>query len=136
MGPPNPQQRGKYMSKVRFLNLDEVTPEAEVVVTIDGQDHKMVEMSVSDFLWAQKRLADLEDNKDEMSPVEMLQVTVDVLCRQFPTVKREQFERLGLTRLNKLVQFTQETAAKGAEDAVAEQVKEGNVEMEPEAPTV
>ena len=120
--------------ETRFLDLDALAPEVAISIRINGNKHAMSEMSVADFVWAQKlageqsgldpeKLAD-EDYERIMGDM------IDVLSRQFPTCPREEIAALPITKLSALIRFTGQLGAEGAEAAVAEAAEEGKVVLE------
>lgn len=119
--------------EVRFLDLDALAPEVAVSITIDGDNHKMVEMTVKDFIWAQKIAGEsqaikAEDMKDE-DYERVMERMIDVLDRQFPTCGREKIASLSIAKLTALIKFTGQLGAEGATAAIAEAAEEGKVEM-------
>jgi len=129
--------------EARFLDLDALAPEVAVSIRINGNKHEMAEMSVADFVWAQKLAGeqskiDIEniDNNDAKAYDDMMQSMIDVLSRQFPSCPREEIAALPIVKLTALIRFTGQLGAEGAEAAVAEAAEEGKVTMEPtENPT-
>ena len=121
--------------EARFLDLDALAPEVAVSIRINGNKHKMAEMSVADFVWAQKltgEQAKLDpENMKETDYEGIMASMVDVLDRQFPSCPREEIASLPITKLTALIQFTGQLGAEGAEAAVAEAADEGKVTMVP-----
>ncbi len=119
--------------EVRFLDLDALAPEVAVSITLDGENHKMAEMTVKDFVWAQKIAGETqaikaEDMKDE-DYEDVMERMIDVLDRQFPTCGREKIAGLSIAKLTALIKFTGQLGAEGAAAAIAEAEAEGKVEM-------
>lgn len=102
------------MSNTKFLNLDEFQTPEEVTIRHNGVDHHMKEMSVADFIWAQKNLK----NADKGSEEDQLGELVDVVHRQFPTFPKEEIMSLGLTKLRAITDFLTQIAVSGAQDTV------------------
>lgn len=127
--------------EARFLDLDALAPEASVSILINGNKHEMSEMSVADFVWAQK----LSGEQAKLDPENMKEgdfegvmgSMIDVLVRQFPTCPREEIAALPIVKLTALVKFTGQLGAEGAGSAIAEAAEEGKVTVEPteETPT-
>lgn len=104
--------------KVKLLNLDTLAEsKEELVVVLNGKEHKLKEMSVSDFIWAQKNLKDVSQGSSEEEVVKSL---VAMLLRQFPTMSESELMELSASTLNQLTEFVQSVGMKGAEAAVAE----------------
>jgi len=61
----------------------------------------------------------------------MIDAMLDVLGRQFPTVKRGELEALGFDRLTALLQFTRQLGAEGSEGVIAKAAEEGKLDLVP-----
>jgi len=126
-------------TEARFLDLDALAPEVAVSILINGNKHEMAEMSVADFVWAQK----LSGEQSKLDPSDMdnegyekvMQSMIEVLSRQFPTCPRKEIEALPIVKLTALIKFTGQLGAEGAEAAIAEAAEEGKVILEPEEKT-
>ncbi len=106
------------MAKTKLLNLDTLSDSnEELVVVLNGNEHKLKEMSVSDFIWAQANIKTASEKQEESEVVEAL---VTMLTRQFPTMTRAELMELSFSKLNQLTAFVQSVGMKGAEAAVAE----------------
>ena len=120
--------------ETRFLDLDALAPEVAVSILINGNKHAMSEMSVADFVWAQK----LSKEQAELDPEDLadedyeriMSGMIDVLSRQFPTCPRDEIAALPIVKLSALIRFTGNLGAEGAEAAVAEAADEGKVVLE------
>ena len=124
--------------EARFLDLDALAPEVAVSIRIKGEKYEMAEMSVADFVWAQKLAGEQskldpetieEDDTDAYESV--MGSMIDLLARQFPTCPREDIATLPITKLSALIRFTGNLGAEGAEAAVAEAAEEGKVTLIP-----
>lgn len=119
--------------EARFLDLDALAPEVDVSITLNGNNHKMAEMSVQDFVWAQKLAGEQEkfdqDNMKDGDYELIMGRMVDVLSRQFPTCKRDEIAALPIPKLTALIKFTGQLGAEGAASAIAGAAEEGKVEM-------
>ncbi len=114
-------------TEAQFLDLDALTPEAEITIQLNNKKHVMSEMTVQDFVWAQQmagRTKEIEDEDDE-AQAEMLSQMIDILARQFPTAGREAIANLPLRKLMALIKFTGQLGSEGAEVAVAEAAADG-----------
>ena len=106
------------MADTKLLNLDEYGEGDSLTIVLNGNSHKLQEMTVSDFVWAQKELKNQEGSTDEIAVFESL---VRMLGRQFPTVPAGEFEALPMSKLRKLMDFVNNISQQGAEKALAEQ---------------
>ena len=119
-----------------FLDLDALAPEVAVSIRINGNKHEMSEMSVADFVWAQRLSGeqaklDLDNIEDDSKAYEEIMTSmIDLLARQFPTCPRKEIEELPIVKLTALVRFTGQLGAEGAEAAVVEAADEGKVVLE------
>jgi hypothetical protein len=100
----------------KLLNLDDLGETEVMTIRLNGVDHKLQEMTVADFIWAQKEIKRQESLKDEVAVFESL---VDMLGRQFPTVPKEELQAMPMGKLRKLMDFVNSIAQQGAEGAVA-----------------
>jgi hypothetical protein len=104
------------MANTKFLNLDEFGEGEVLTIVLNGKEHRLQEMTVSDFIWAQKEMKRQESISDEVAVFESL---VTMLSRQFPTVEKRELEALPMNKLRKLMDFVNSMAQQGAESAVA-----------------
>lgn len=122
-------------TEARFLDLDALTPDVKVTIKINGAKHEMAEMSVENFVWAQRMSSEQgkvdpenmtdEDYKNSMSSM------IDLLERQFPSCERKELEDMSINKLLALVRFTGKLGAEGAEAAIEEAQEEGKVTLVP-----
>jgi hypothetical protein len=117
------------MAKTKLLNLDTLADE-ELIVVLGGKEHKLKEMSVADFIWAQQNLKSVSQKSDE---VEIMESMIGMFLRQFPTMERKDLESLPLQKLNQMAEFVQSFGMKGAEKAVEEAEKSSKGETVPTA---
>lgn len=119
--------------ETRFLDLDALAPEVAVSITLNGEKHAMSEMTVADFVWAQKMAgeqANLDaDNLKDEDYTRIMDGMIDVLDRQFPTCPREEIANLPIAKLTALIKFTGQLGAEGATAAIEEASDEGKVKM-------
>lgn len=118
--------------EVKFLDLDALAPKEVVRIKLNNKEHEMKEMSVEDFVWATKE-AEMREG-DENDPAKMLDMMLDILTRQFPSVTRDEFKAMGFNKLSALLDFTRSLATDGSEAAIAEAAAEGKVKMTEETP--
>lgn len=109
------------MANTKLLNLDEFGANETLTIVLNGAEHKLQEMTVSDFIWAQKELKTQEDMKDELAVFESL---VRMLSRQFPSVPDGEFNKLPMSKLRALMDFVNTLSQQGAEKALAAQAQE------------
>lgn len=118
------------MADAKLLNLDEFSESESLNIVLNGATHKLQEMTVSDFIWAQKELKRQEGLNDEVAVFESL---VTMLSRQFPTVPEGEFNKLPMSKLRKLMDFVNAISQQGAEKAIAEQNAENPPTAEQQA---
>ena len=120
--------------ETRFLDLDALAAEVAVSIRINGNKHAMSEMSVADFVWAQKLSGDQakldQDTMTDEDYSSVMSDMIDLLSRQFPTCPRDDIAALPMSKLATLIRFTGQLGAEGAEAAVAEAQEEGKVVLE------
>jgi hypothetical protein len=100
----------------KLLNLDEFGGSETLTIVLNGTEHKLQEMTVADFIWAQKEMKRQESMQDEVAVFESL---VNVLARQFPSVPKEELHKLPMSKLRALMDFVNSIAQQGAEATVA-----------------
>lgn len=119
--------------ETRFLDLDALAPEVAVSITLNGQKHAMAEMTVADFVWAQKMAGEQEkldaDDLEDEDYARIMSSMIDVLDRQFPSCPREEIAELPITKLTALIKFTGQLGAEGATAAIEEAAEEGKVTL-------
>jgi len=99
------------MAKEEFLNLDDADPnQNELVITLKGRQHKMKHPTVADFIANVKAV---ESRPENMTLVEETEFTVDMLCRSFPTVQKEDFMQLDMAKLSKLLEMVRKVTNDG-----------------------
>jgi Mg2+/Co2+ transporter CorC len=107
---------------VQFLDLDAVSMPTEVVVKLDGKEHKLQELTVQDFIENTKDQAKL----GETSTVEeQMDVMIAMIHRAFPTISEDQLRKLGLTKMTSLLNFAlQNNGDADARDEAEQTAKE------------
>ncbi len=103
----------------KFLDLDAVDMGAEVVIKLQGIEHKLKPVSVGDFIANTKLVQGLGVATDVETEV---QTIITMLIRAFPTMTREMLIDLPIAALNKMFAFAQENngTQKVEEEAKAE----------------
>lgn len=109
------------MSEVKLLNLDDIGETEVVTIVLNGNSHKLTEMSVQNFIWVQKEIKRQSGSADEIAVFESL---VSMLSRQFPSVSPEEFNALPMSKLRRLMDFVNSIAQQGAE-GVTKTTEEG-----------
>lgn len=112
-------------SNTNLIDLDAVDNFPDVTVKLGGKNHKLVPVSVDDFVANTKLLAKLGMGGDIGAEVEGLK---DIILRAFPTIERELLGKVPLVNLNKLVGMAQDNDGSNAvkADVEAEAVASGN----------
>lgn len=112
------------MSKVTILDLDAVIPEREVVVKLDGKDHKLVPVTLEDYLKNTKLIRDLATGGEDVDFQKEFDIAIDMVDRAFPSITKDRLQKLTLIQLNKLAEFARGAdgteVAKDAEVQAAE----------------
>jgi hypothetical protein len=89
----------------RYLNLDAITPEREIVIKVFGEEHKMRPTTVGDFIKNVQTLRrDPDDKSDAASEFE---ATAEILIRAFPSLTKEIISELTLAQMKAIVDFAQ-----------------------------
>src|SRR6476620_5890057 len=83
---------------VTFVDLDEIHQD-EVVVNLDGKRHKMVPLSVLDFVKNMKALKQLAEEADLEKEVELVHA---MLARSFPTIGLERIQTFSMQMVQSL----------------------------------
>lgn len=96
-----------------YLDLDAVVPEREVVLKLDGNQHKLATITLEDFVKNNALIQSLQ-GKDMEAEVNGL---VDMLDRSFPSVTRERLFKLTLPQLKQLMQFANDNNGSTVVDA-------------------
>lgn len=105
----------------KILNLDEVAPRAEKVLTFKGVQHKLVPPTVASFIEVTRKLEDLE--KSGASVSEQIEYMIESIANSFPSMGKEQLKELNMDQLNAIFTFIREDAEKEADEAKEEAKK-------------
>lgn len=100
----------------KLLNLDDLSQQEERVLILGGVDYPMTEMTVKDFIEINQ---DAQALKGETDPGTLMETTINLIQRSFPTCPREVLLGLGLTKLNRIMKFTSEAPEEVLEEAAA-----------------
>lgn len=85
----------------KYLDLDALVTD-DITVRMNGTDHKYKQMSVEDFIWAQKKVDSLEKEQTENEQVDMM---IQIIQRSFPTIGQTDLLKLSMDKLMALVDF-------------------------------
>lgn len=105
----------------KFLNLDEISGDAGVVIQLNGKKHELQVTTVEGWIANLKAIEKLGLNP---SPVEEMEVTVEMIHRAFPTMSVEEIRQLNMNQLRDLAQFAR--AASGEIVEVEKEDDKGN----------
>jgi hypothetical protein len=104
-----------------LLDLDAIVPEKDVVIVLDKQEHKLVPVTVENFVKNMKTMEKLGtgalDNETEKNLI------VEMLGQVFPTVPAGRFDKLTMQQLNTLLTFSRENSG---EDQVEKEATSEN----------
>jgi hypothetical protein len=115
-------------SPTQFIDLDAIDNFPDVTVQLGGKKHKLVPVSVDDFVANTKLLAALGKAGDIEQEVEGLK---QIILRAFPTMTIEMLGKVPLVNLNKLVGVAQDHD--GSNDVKKEAAEQAAAEGKPEA---
>lgn len=88
-----------------YLDLDAVLPDTEVTVKLGGVEHKLVPITLEDFVRNTKIVQVMGATTD---PDKEMAMVTDMLFRAFPTMTQEITNKLTLVQLNRLMEFSME----------------------------
>ena len=97
-------------SAPNFIDLDEVSPATDVTVRLNGAQHKLVPISVEDFIANtrdQAQLGEISDS-DPAAVEKNLNLIIKMLVRSFPTLTEDDLRKIQLSKLWKLLEFARE----------------------------
>lgn len=104
------------MTKV--INLDDLSTEPPVRITIGGKTHDMKVLTMQDLIDNLKTVEELGMNP---GVAQELEAGVKIIGRAFPTLKESQIRNLPVDTLQQLIEI-----ARGGTAEVAEEGEEGN----------
>lgn len=107
---------------MQILNLDALAKQ-EKVVTLGGVDYPVKEMSVDDFITANKEAKVLEENKDDT--VQWVESTVRFITRAIPSMSSEMIRAMSLERMGIIVKFINGELVQELENAQGEGANAG-----------
>jgi hypothetical protein len=98
-------QKGSMASSTTIIDLDAVDQFPDVVAKLGGKKHKLVPVSVEDFIANTKLLQTLGKDGDIDAEVSGL---IQIILRAFPTMTEDMLRKLPLVNLNKLMGIAQD----------------------------
>jgi hypothetical protein len=101
-----------------FIDLDAIDTDVTLVVKFKGAEHKMVAISVGDFVSNMRIIQDMGVASDPQKEMSLL---IDMLDKVFPTITRDALWSLTLPQLQALFAKAQEF---GGMNAVTDDVKQ------------
>jgi hypothetical protein len=108
------------MSDPKYIDLDALAPEVDVVIKLDGQSHKLATLTVEDFIQNTKAIQELPAG----STIEQeYETVVSMLVRCFPTITKARFHKLSLVQLNAILNFARENSG---QTSIEEDMKKEN----------
>jgi hypothetical protein len=104
---------------MKILNLDKISPAAERILELDGKKHDVLPVSVGNFL----SINDLVVKMAEATPAEQLNMIVDSIVTQVPTVSRDRLLEFDLVTVNTIAAYVRGEDVEGQEEVLAEAVQ-------------
>lgn len=102
-----------------YLDLDAVLPEVELVVKLNGKEHRLKPLSVEDFVRNMKDQAALAASSGDVETE--IDTVIKMLARAFPTMQAADLKKVELNKLWKLLEFARENnGSKAAEGELTE----------------
>lgn len=123
-------------TSVQYLNLDEVEPSVQKILTIKGVKHEFKQPSVGEFIEEMKRVRELQKKfkgKEDVDQFEVIEVMIDSQRRSvknaFPTIPDDVLNDLTQDQLNTIRDFIEkqfnEENAEARDEAGNAQAAEG-----------
>lgn len=100
---------------MKILNLDKLNRAPERQLTIDGVDYPIQPLSVEGFIETTRAVEKIVTEGG--SPAAQLDVTIDMILRQVPTLPREKLTQYTPETLEVIVKFIRGEDVEGAEQA-------------------
>lgn len=99
------------MAKV--LNIDALAPQVQRTVTIGGETHNVLEMTVGNFI---QTVSEAERLKDNENSVDQVNASIDQILRYVPTLSRDKLAALTFEQLATISAFIRGDADDKAEE--------------------
>ncbi len=113
---------------MKTLNLDQLVGTIRTV-TLDGVEHPLVDMTVEDFLIAQKEAKELE-GMGELDLAQNIEKSVVHLHRVIPSLSEEKLRSIRLAQMLVLIQFVNGNLEEEASKAPSKEAVDGEGEAE------
>jgi hypothetical protein len=101
-----------------YLDLDAIETEVNLVVKLKGHEHRMVPITVQDFIQNMQIVQSMGTAGDITKEMELL---ITMLDKVFPTITRDELWKLTLPQLQAMFNMAQKL---GGAEAVADEAKE------------
>ena len=105
----------------KFINLDELVSE-KISIRFKGVDHELKTVTVEDFIVNIKEIQEIGTAPGMEREIEL---TMNLLCRAFPTMTRDLFVSMTMDQMQKLTELAHnnngQTASNADADAAAAQ---------------
>lgn len=102
----------------KYLDLDSLVGD-DISVRLNGATHQYKEMSVEDFIWAQKKTESIGDGGEVATESSQVNLMIQIIQRSFPTISQDELVKVSMTRLTALVDFVLSLAAPKEESTSA-----------------
>lgn len=108
-----------------YLDLDAIDTEVTLVIKLKGTEHKLVPITVDDFIANMATIEKMGTSGDVKAETELL---IEMLSRSFPTIGKPVLWKLTLPQLNAIMAEAQKYSGQGAvtEEIRAKLAAEGN----------
>jgi hypothetical protein len=100
----------------KYLDLDSFANEQEFVVKLKGIEHKLVSLTVNDFIFNTKLIQSLGTAPDIETE---LNAVIKMLTRAFPTMTEEMLRGMEIQKLNAILDFAHANNGQRAGEAEA-----------------
>jgi hypothetical protein len=90
---------------MQVVNLDKITTRKDKVIILGGVEHVMRTPTVKDYIEQMKKaekIQALSETATIDSATKLLEITIETLMLSFPTITKDQFEKLDMDQLNAL----------------------------------
>lgn len=107
----------------KILNLDEVSPQAEKVIKLNGKEHLLAPITVGEFIRVTREAEAIDAKQVKGKPQkisEQFEYFIQTITRSFPTITEEELKDMDLSKLKYIVDFIHsevEVEAEAAEGA-------------------
>lgn len=119
------------MSKIEYLNVDEIEPKVHKVVKLKGVEHPFHNAKVGEFIEEMKRIKSLQKKAkgdQEISEIEVMEMMLDSMRASikgaFPTITDEMLAELTYDQVSAIQKFI---TTQFEEDSVEAEDESGNV---------